>query len=182
MAAGDIALKRGDSAKALTYYKTAWRLADSYGGEGRGYQILPRIGLAYLGVGQLDNAERELRKLRELEQIPIGKLYGDYGLAMVAYKRGEIQSARELLEDVEAQLSRRTTSNLLRKLIESQKAQLPGLVQELEHLDGPQTGIRFPKRSPGTRPPEISRSRQAGLSAERRRRSGAKRAEDKVGK
>jgi LuxR family glucitol operon transcriptional activator len=126
MAAGDIALKLGDSAKALTYYESAESEAQKYGGEGRGYQTLPRIGLAYLAMGRLDDAEQKFRELFDVKRIAIGNLYAEYGLAMAAYKRGDVVNARELIEDVKSKLSR-TAPNLLLKLIKSQEAQLPDL-------------------------------------------------------
>ncbi|HEX9941157.1 MAG TPA: SIR2 family protein [Thermoanaerobaculia bacterium] len=124
MSAGDIALKQGDSMSALIYYEQAEAEMKEYGPEGYGYQIDPRIGLAYLGVGRIEDAEQKFKKLWGVAQIAIGKLYAEYGLAMVAYKRGEIQSARGLMDEIKAKLSRRTTSNLLLKLIKSQEAHL----------------------------------------------------------
>lgn len=127
MAAGDIALKRGDSKNALSYYQNAETEVNKYGGEGHGYQIAPRLGLAYLGLGRLDEARAQFSRLASFDKIAIGKLYADYGLAMVDHQKGNFQSARERLEQVKAELSRRTTSNLLLKLIESQEAKIPGL-------------------------------------------------------
>lgn len=129
MAAGDIALKRGDTEgarAALNFYRRAAREADSYGGEGDGYQIGPRIGLAYLGLGQIKAAERKFKELSSLEQIPVGKLYAEYGLALVVRERGNIPVARLMLNDVKAKLSRRTRSNLLLRLIEEQEARIQG--------------------------------------------------------
>lgn len=129
MSAGDIKLKRGDreSAKAaLEFYQRAAEEAESYGGEGYGYQIGPRIGLAYLGVGQIEEAERKFKELSGLEQIPIGKLYAEYGLALVARERGKFPEAKVMLNDVKAKLSRRTRSNLLLRLIEEQEARMQG--------------------------------------------------------
>jgi LuxR family glucitol operon transcriptional activator len=117
MAAGDIALKEGDSLKALGYYENAKGENEKYGGEGHGYQIDPRIGLAYLGIGELDKAEEKFKVLRDHEQIAIGKLYAEYGIALVAYKRGDTSSARILANAVKEELSRRTKSNLLLNLI-----------------------------------------------------------------
>ena len=129
MAAGDIALKRGgreDAKTALGFYQRAAKAADSYGGEGYGYQIGPRIGLAYLGVGKVKEAERKFKELSGLEQIPIGKLYAEYGLALVTRERGNLPEARVMLNDVKVKLSRRTRSNLLLRLIEEQEARMQG--------------------------------------------------------
>jgi tetratricopeptide (TPR) repeat protein len=126
MAAGDIALKRGNGAKALTYYKIAESEAQKYGGEGHGYQTLPRIGLAYLAEDQLQEAEQTFKELQRhsVNTTIIGDLYAEYGLAMVAYKKKDIVNARVLLDDVNSKLSRRTASNLLLKLIKNQEVQL----------------------------------------------------------
>lgn len=131
MAAGDIELKRGGvrgPQKALRFYQSAAKEADSYGGEGYGYQIGPRIGLAYLGIGQIEEAEQKFEELKGLEQIPIGKLYAEYGLALVASERGNVPEARVMLNDVKAKLSRRTRSNLLLRLIEEQEARLQSAI------------------------------------------------------
>jgi tetratricopeptide (TPR) repeat protein len=138
MAAGDIVLKRGgqDGAQAaLLFYQCAAKEADSYGGEGYGYQIGPRIGLSYLGVGQIEEAERKFKELSGLEQIPIGQLYAEYGLALVARARGNLAEARVMLDNVKAKLSRltRSRSNLLLRLIEEQEARMPDS-QKVEEL------------------------------------------------
>lgn len=117
MAAGDIAMKQDESRKALGFYEEAARNIDEYGGEGHGYQIDPRIGLAYLSTGNLDEAEEKFLALRANDNIPIGKLYGDYGLALVAYQRNQKEEARRLAHETREALSRRTTSNLLLKMI-----------------------------------------------------------------
>ncbi|HEX3126691.1 MAG TPA: hypothetical protein VH394_05120, partial [Thermoanaerobaculia bacterium] len=129
MAAGDISLKRGDqdgARAALGFYQRAAQEADSYGGEGYGYQIGPRIGLAYLGMGDIDEAESKFRELSGLEQIPIGKLYAEYGLALVARERGHLPEARLMLSDVRSKIYRYTTSNLLLRLIEEQELRMAG--------------------------------------------------------
>jgi len=126
MAAGDIALKQNKSSEALRFYEEAARSIEEYGGEGHGYQIDPRIGLAHLGVGNLEAARNRFDALRANEAIPIGKLYGDYGLAMVAYKENEKKEARRLADETRRSLSRRTSSNLLLKLTNQ-------LFQDLEH-------------------------------------------------
>jgi tetratricopeptide (TPR) repeat protein len=127
MAAGDIELKRGSresSKAALDFYLQAERDADSYGGEGYGYQIGPRIGLAHLGVKQIKEAQRKFKDLNRLEQIPIGKLYAEYGLALVARESGNLSEARVMLNDVKAKLSRNTGPNLLLSLIREQEARM----------------------------------------------------------
>ncbi len=129
MAAGDIALKKGgwqNAEDALHFYQRAAREAESYGGEGYGYQTMPRIGLAHLELGQIKDAEQNFVELSGLEQIPIGKLYAEYGLALVELRRGNQEEAQAMLSDVKAKLSRRTKSNLnlLLRLIEDQEARM----------------------------------------------------------
>jgi LuxR family glucitol operon transcriptional activator len=116
MAAGDIALKQNNSKDALHFYEEAAESIEDYGGEGHGYQVDPRIGLAYLSLGNLDEARARFNALRANEAIPIGKLYGDYGLAMVAYKENRKEEARRLADETRKSLTRRTSSNLLLKL------------------------------------------------------------------
>lgn len=117
MVAGDIALKQGKGEIALTIYEKADKLLKAYGDEGHGYQIRPRIGMAYLATGKIEMAEKVFVSLGDYEQIAIGKLYAMYGEAFVAYKKGEIDQARQLASAAEEELNRRTTSNLLLKLI-----------------------------------------------------------------
>jgi tetratricopeptide (TPR) repeat protein len=124
MAAGDIDLKEGNSAGALSHYEDAEKEMKEYGIEGHSYQIGPRIGLAYLGVRRYKEAEQKFDELRAFEPIAIGKLYAEYGLALVALEKGKTQHARRLIAEVKTKLSRRTNSNLLLKLIESQEAKL----------------------------------------------------------
>jgi hypothetical protein len=91
---------------------------EEYGGEGHGYQVLPRLGLAYVGIGDIESAEEKFKALRDNENIPIGKLYGDYGLALVAYKRKQKDKARRLVKETKEALFRKTTSNLLLMLLD----------------------------------------------------------------
>jgi hypothetical protein len=140
MAAGDIELKRKNAKAALNLYQLAAKQTDLYGGEGYeehgedGYQICPRMGLAHLELGEIDEAERKFKKLSGLKQIPIGKLYAEYGLALVAHQRGNLPEARVMLDDVKREISRQTRPNLLLRLIEEQEARMQGS-QEAEGLE-----------------------------------------------
>ncbi len=125
MAAGDIALKQNRSKDALAYYQDQVVSMREYGGEGNGYQVEPRLGLAYVGTGDLTKAEEKFNALRVNKNIPIGKHYGDYGLALVAYKRNQKEEARRLANETREALSRKTASNILLKLINE-------LYQEME--------------------------------------------------
>ena len=116
-AAGDIALKQGDNVEALKHFTSAAEALEKYGGEGGGYQIKPRLGMALLGV-DVAAAEREFEDLRDLRGIPVGNLYGIYGLALVAYKRGQRSRAETLVEEALQQLKKNATSNLLWRLFD----------------------------------------------------------------
>lgn len=119
MVAGDIALRRNDCVTALDYYQGAARKIQEYGQEGQGYQVEPRIGFAYLGIeGELENAKKKFEKLYAQNNIAIGKLYGEYGLALAAYKEGDKREARRKAQRVMEELSLRPGSNLLKKLIQ----------------------------------------------------------------
>jgi hypothetical protein len=84
-----------------------------------------------LGIGELNKAEEKFKLLRDHEQIAIGKLYAEYGIALVAHKRGDISRARLLVRAVKEELSRRTSSNLLLKLINALYEALEGGVQNV---------------------------------------------------
>lgn len=129
MAAGDIALKQNRNVEALDFYENQASSMIDYGGEGNGYQVEPRLGLAYVRTGDLEKAEKKFNALRNNEKIPIGKLYGDYGLALVAYKRGETEKASRLANETKEALSRKTASNILLKLINE-------LYQDMESESG----------------------------------------------
>lgn len=124
MAKGDIELKCGRGNEALTYYQDAAAASVSYGDEGRGYQTKPRIGLAFLATGDYSRAETTFRELSRFENMEIAQLYGEYGLAMVAYQRGEAVGAGALVEAVRKRLLRRTSSNLLLNMTQKLQADL----------------------------------------------------------
>lgn len=117
MAAGDIFLKQNKSKEALEMFTRAKEQMTYYGGEGHYYQINPRIGLANLSLGDLSEAEIIFTDLSNQKKISIGKLYGDYGLALIKFKKGNVGEANLLLDNVKEELSKRTSSNLLLKLI-----------------------------------------------------------------
>lgn len=119
MAAGDIELQQNNFGKALHYYEEARQNLNFYEGEGHNYQIDPRIGIVFLKEGKTEEAEKIFKELLKLETIPIGQLYGEYGIALVKLIKGDIDGARRLLRTVKDELNRRTTSNLLQKLIEN---------------------------------------------------------------
>ncbi len=116
MVAGDIAFKDDDYLRALEYYKEAVAEEEKYGGEGQQYQLAPRIGFAYIGMGMFKEAEDTFADLATREQILIGKLYADYGLALASFKRKNIAGAHERALKLRSELERRTSSNLLRNM------------------------------------------------------------------
>ena len=71
-----------------------------------------------LALGDLSKAEEIFNDLSSQKKFSIGKLYGDYGLALIKFKNGNIREANLLIEEVKGELSNRTSSNLLLKLIE----------------------------------------------------------------
>lgn len=120
MAAGDIALKQTENNKAfeaLEFYQKQAECIKKYGGEGNGYQVEPRLGLAYVKTGALEKAEEKFNILKKDETIPIGRLYGEYGLALVAFKRNNKNEARQRVIATKEEISRKTASNIILKLI-----------------------------------------------------------------
>jgi tetratricopeptide (TPR) repeat protein len=124
MAAGDIALKEHRSEDALRHFRSATEAAKEYGGEGGGYQLYPRIGLALIDLDRFDEAQAKFQSVRDLEGIPIGNLYGEYGLALVAYKRGRVNEANIIINRVRQQLEQKATSNLVWTLLNDLYAKL----------------------------------------------------------
>lgn len=118
MAAGDVAMKQSRFAEAHEQYSRCAELVKSYGGEGHDYQILPRLGFACLALGQFEAAKAHFEQLAEFEQITVGHMYASYGLALLAQAKGELATARNLIEDLRAQILSRGGSSLLLKLID----------------------------------------------------------------
>jgi NAD-dependent SIR2 family protein deacetylase/tetratricopeptide (TPR) repeat protein len=117
MAAGDIAFKEGRHLQALQFYEAAAASANEYGGEGGGYQIDPRIGMALISLGEIEQAEMKFKSVCNLEGIRIGNLYGDYGMALVALSRADHGSAGILVAKARDELARIGASNLLWSLL-----------------------------------------------------------------
>lgn len=124
MAAGDIAHKQGHHEQALSFFERSFASAEEYGGEGGGYQIYPRIGMALMSLGRVSEAEERFQTVHDLQGIPIGNLYGEYGLALVARSRDDSVNAEERVERARKELEDRTTSNLLWKLLKDLQMQL----------------------------------------------------------
>lgn len=116
-AAGDIAYSEDNCARALQFYQTAANQVDEYGGE-EGYQIETRLGLAWAGLGDLDEAERNFNHISGLAPIAIGQLHAKYGLALVALKRGNVERAKQLADEVREVVAARGKSSLLLTMID----------------------------------------------------------------
>jgi tetratricopeptide (TPR) repeat protein len=124
MAAGDIAHKQQRHSDALEYFNNSLDSAAEYDGEGGGYQIYPRIGMALMSLGNVEEAERKFRALLHLQGIPIANLYGEYGLALVARERYQNKDAEARVQRARKELEDRTSSNLLWKLLKDLQSQL----------------------------------------------------------
>lgn len=118
MAAGEVAMGREQYREALEHYENAACRPPLYGGEGGGYQTLPRLGLAYLKLGRLNEAEDRFKELLGLEDIAIGLHCAEFGLALVQRARGEVEAAQARIDRVRAALQPQTSTNLLLKMID----------------------------------------------------------------
>jgi tetratricopeptide (TPR) repeat protein len=120
MVAGDNALKHGNKADALRRYQESACEAGKYDGGGE-YQIYSRIGLAYLDAGKMGMAKRTFSDLLETSTshcIEIGKLYAQFGLAIIARKHDEPNSAVAYIANIRNELLKRERPNhLLLKMI-----------------------------------------------------------------
>jgi len=119
MARGDVYVHEKDFINAqIAYWKAKYEY-DKYNGEGQDYQIKPRLGLAYLKNKKIGEAKDILGKQIDRE-IPIGSLYAEFGLALLAYKTGDKEILVKLNE-LEREIYRKTSSNVLWKLIKACK-------------------------------------------------------------
>lgn len=123
---GDLWMMQNDVTDALKYYREAEQLAESYGGEGDGYQTSPRIALALLD--QKGNSEEKtaaetaashlFKKLMQNEQVSSGRLYGQYGLALIAARHKSAHEVITHLQMVHQEIKHRGSGNVLLKLAE----------------------------------------------------------------
>lgn len=124
MAAGDVYYKDNDFKESLKNYRKAKTEINIYGGEGGNYQINHRLGLAYLRMGDdghLVEAEKLFLSLKQNHKIHIGRLYGEFGLAMVEFRRGHLPGVKEIVTRLEKEISERSPNNLLLKRIQQYK-------------------------------------------------------------
>jgi hypothetical protein len=125
MIAGDVKLieKRPDEAERL--YLDAEAHEERYGGE-VGYQTDPRIGLALLRKADLqpahakeaiNGAKQRFSRLAENEHVPTGRLYGEYGLALITSRENSSAEARRQLKKILKEIAaRQGENNVLLKL------------------------------------------------------------------
>lgn len=133
MMAGDIELMDGNPGAAKTHYTKSAAYADLYGGEGDGYQTNPRIGLALMAAAgktkdedasSLDTARRIFTKLVDNGNVATGRLYGQYGLALIAARADASREAIRQLEQIMREIRRRSTGNVLLGLAEKSYRQI----------------------------------------------------------
>jgi hypothetical protein len=133
MVAGDIKIIEKNPGKAEESYLLAELNQEMYGGE-LDYQTDWRIGLALLRKAELQKAEKEMRsyrqsinlaryrftKLTENINVAHGRLYGEYGLALISEQEQATREAgwrlRRILKEIEA---RHGEKNVLLKLATS---------------------------------------------------------------
>jgi tetratricopeptide (TPR) repeat protein len=130
MAAGDLAFKEGDYNHALQQYENSVEEEDNYGGEGLHYQLAPRTGFAHLALALHDaskhnseGAKFHLRKAHDQfsdlaapEHITMGRLYGQYGLALVAFVEKNSEDAKNIVLSAREDVNRRISSNILKRM------------------------------------------------------------------
>lgn len=133
MMAGDVALMDGNPVAARDHYLASAAHADLYGGEGDGYQTNPRIGLALMAILDKDrqpdkesmkNARRIFAKLVDNGNVATGRLYGQYGLALIAARENASREAIRQLEQIMREIRRRSTGNVLLGLAEKSYQQI----------------------------------------------------------
>jgi hypothetical protein len=114
---------RKKAQEALDAYLEAEHWAEQYGGEGNGYQTSPRIAFALLE--QTDNAKAQeeaaqrFRKLVENSQVATGRLYGQYGNALIAANNNATREAVAQLEAIHREIYHLGKGNVLLSLAEN---------------------------------------------------------------
>lgn len=142
MMSGDLCKMSGNPQSALKAYEQAEALMETYGGEGAGYQISPRIGMALLDIWEQSRAaeqpaekaeadkkkkaeqetefaaDQRFKKLVAEEGVAIGRLYGNYGRALIAAGKKSTREAITHLQLVRQEIFNRSSGNVLLKLTE----------------------------------------------------------------
>jgi tetratricopeptide (TPR) repeat protein len=127
MMAGDVELMDEQARAAVDHYTKAAECAEEYGGEGDGYQTNPRIGLALLEVcdkhgkpdkDSMEKARRRFTQLIDNSHIPTGRLYGQYGMALIAARENLTGEARRQLQQIQKEIRHCSRGNVLLRLAE----------------------------------------------------------------
>lgn len=109
--------------EAEAAYRRAEHLTERYGGEGDGYQTSPRIALALLAQADdahpPEEAEQRFKKLVENSQVAAGRLYGKYGIALIAANKNATSEARASLEAIHREIHHLGKGNVLLRLAEN---------------------------------------------------------------
>jgi tetratricopeptide (TPR) repeat protein len=119
MMAGDVQMMQHNAQCARKHYQDAESLMQRYGGEGNSYQTAPRMGFALLELGEYAEAERLFRMLAENAPVATGRLYGEYGLALIAARGEATQEAVRHLRTIHRGIARRGSGNVLMVLANS---------------------------------------------------------------
>lgn len=126
MMAGDVKFMDDEPDNAIEHYMKAAEHAEFYGGEGDGYQINPRIGLALLELRKdgkpdeqaLQKARRRFIQLIDNSHVPTGRLYGQYGMALIAVRENLTSEARRQLLMIQKEIRHRSRGNVLLRMAE----------------------------------------------------------------
>lgn len=127
MMAGDVKFLDNEPENSIEHYMKAAEHAEFYGGEGDGYQINPRIGLALLEVRKddgkpdeksLEKARRRFIQLIDNSHVPTGRLYGQYGMALIAVRENLTSQARRQLQQIQKEIRHRSRANVLLRMAE----------------------------------------------------------------
>ena len=119
MVAGDIAVREENYLEAIQLYETATRITQEEEDIDFDTILRYRLGSAYFANGELTAAETEFKKVHSSEQqgVNIMVMYTKYGLARVAWARGDKEQARRLAQEILEVLSPFTNSHQLLSLI-----------------------------------------------------------------
>ena len=100
--AGNTFLRQGDWETAVTRYTQALNDARRIGYGVQEAIELAHLAISYARLGDLDAAEQNARACRQLSRqqgIPLWESYGVYWLGHVAYERGHLEAAGELMAE-----------------------------------------------------------------------------------
>jgi tetratricopeptide (TPR) repeat protein len=140
MMAGDVKLMNGDPDAAVRHYEHAAEYAELYGGEGDGYQTNPRMGLALLAVcdkrgepdkDAMETARRRFTQLIDNSHVATGRLYGQYGMALIAARENLTEEARRQLQQLQREIRLRSKGHVLLTLAQESYEKITGTASRL---------------------------------------------------